>query len=149
MAAPNLLTIATAAKATLDAAAITLNGNTLKVYATEPRVPDRLPAATVRLDSFQRRNLDDGEIELGSVMWDVLWRVTLLTPLDEAHAGQEGMLTVLAAVLDAFDDDPTLGGVVDDAVLTSGEQSFTDDEAQQPRQLVVMDCDLLVRARST
>lgn len=148
MAAPNLLTIATAAKATLDAASITLNGNTLRVYATEPTGLDRLPAATVRLDSFQRRNLDDGEIELGSVMWDVLWRVTLLTPLDEAHAGQEGMLTVLAAVLDAFDDDPTLGGVVDDAVLTSGEQSFTDDE-QQPRQLVVMDCDLLTRARST
>jgi len=148
MPAPNLLTIATAAKATLDAAAITLNGNTLRVYATEPTGLDRLPAATVRLDSFQRRNLDDGEIELGSVMWDVLWRVTVYTPLDEAHTGQEGMLTVLAAVLDAFDDDPTLGGVVDDAVLTSGEQSFTDDESQ-PRQLVVMDCDLLTRARST
>lgn len=148
MPTPDLSAIATAAKATLDAAAISLDGNTLKVYATEPTALDRLPGATLRLDSFQRRGVDDGEVELGSRMWDLLWRVTLYTPLDEAHAGQLGMLHVLAGVVDAFDDDPSLGGLVDDAVLTSGEQSFTDDETL-PRQLVVMDCDLFVRARST
>lgn len=148
MPAPDLTAIAAAAKATVDNAHITLFGQAVKAYDTEPAGLDSLPAVAVRLDSFQRRAIDDGEVEIGSAMWDLLFQVTVYTPLDEAHAGQRGMLQVAAQVIDAFDGDPSLGGVVDDAVLTSGEQSFTDD-ADQPRQMVVLTCDLLVRARST
>lgn len=149
MPVPNLTTIATAAKATLDAAAVVVDGNVLKVYAFDPGWPDSLPAVAIRFDSFQRRGVDDGEPEIGSRTWDLLYRVQILTPLDGADArSQDGMRTVLAAVLDAFDRDPSLGGLVDDAVLTSGEQSFTDDETLS-RQLIVMDCDLLIQVRST
>lgn len=148
MAAPDISAIAVAAKATLDDADITLDGNALRVYATEPRDLDRLPAVTIRFASFTRRQPDDPEWELGSALWDLTYAIDVLTPLDDPARGQEGMHTVLSGVIDAIDDDPSLGGAVYEALLVSGEQSFTDDPSL-PRQLVVMTCELRVWARST
>ena len=148
MAAPDLHAIAAAAKATIDAAGVTLDGNPLRVYASEPRDLDRLPAVTIRFQSFTRRQPDETEWELGSALWDLTYSLDILAPLDDPARGQEGMRAVLSGVLDAIDEDPSLGGAAFDAVLGSGEQSFTDDP-NLPRQLVVMTCELRVWARST
>ncbi|HWH14253.1 MAG TPA: hypothetical protein VNT51_05865 [Miltoncostaeaceae bacterium] len=153
MPTPDLAAIASAAKATIEAASVTLNGQALKVYGYEPAYTDALPAATIRLARFTRRDLDDGELELGSAFWDLTYEVTLVADLDRLDAGQSAMQAVLAQVIDAFDDSPDLGrpSDVDDAVLASGEQSFVvpDDDNPDARPLVVVTCDLLVRAKST
>lgn len=153
MPIPDIAAIADAAKATLDAALITLDGNALKVYAREVRAVDSLPAVSIRMSSFSRRGLDDGEIEIGTTFWDLTYSVRIFVALDDDDGGQADMQAVLARVLDAFDDAPTLGlpAAVDDAVLTSGEQSFQipDQDTPDVRSLVIVDADLMVRAKST
>lgn len=147
MPLPDLSGIADAAAAVLDAKAITLDGMTLKVYPTEPVVLDTLPAVALRFDGFDRRGIDDGEIEIGVTFWDLTWEVVVEVPMAEADHGQRGMHAVLAQVIDALDDSPDLGRAdVDDAVLRSGQQFYLTD-AQPPR--VRVECVLEVRAKST
>lgn len=149
MAAPDITGIATAFTALIDAANITLDGSGLVTYATEPRDFGRLPGLAVRFNRFQRRDLDAPDVQLGGAHWELEYVVTVAVPLDDPQRGQEGIATVIAAVIDTVDADPSLGRVdVDDAVLVSGTIEFTDDE-NLPRQLAVAECQLAVLALST
>lgn len=149
MALPDLAGIQDAGAAVVTAQAITLDGRALKVYPTEPRVFDTLPALSIRLDTFNRRGIDDGDLELGVVMWDLTFEVVVEVPMPEADQGQRDMHAVLAQVIDAFDGTPDLGRVdVDDAVIESGQQFYVTGDAGGP-QRVRFECALAVRARST
>jgi hypothetical protein len=149
MGVPSLTGIADAAADVVTAKAITLDGNACKVYATEPRALDTLPAVAIRFSGFDRRNLDEADHQLGTEAWDLTYVVTVEVPLTDADAGQRNAQTVLAQVVDAFDGSPTLGrSDVEDAVLVSGEQVFVTDQAAN-QQRVRLECRLMVRALST
>lgn len=149
MASPDINGIAEAFCATVDALAITLDGNVLKTYPREPRDFDSLPGLAVRFDRFTRRGLDEPDVQLGGAWWNLNYVVTLAVPLDDPDRGQENIADVLRSLIDGIDDTPSLGrSDVDDAVLEDGDVEFTDDESL-PRQLAVATCRLGVLALST
>lgn len=143
MSATKLDQVAVAVGAAITAAAITLDGNALKVYDAEPRDLDTLPAVTVNgPTAFRRTEPDEPESQLGSDDWILTYTVTIYCPLDDPARSQRGMRAVLGQVIAALDDDRQLGGAVEiEAKIVNGEQSFT-DQAEQ-RQMVIYTCDLV------
>lgn len=127
MAVPDLVAICEAAAQTLSDAGITVDGAPLRVYDTEPRQPERLPAAWVRLDSWRRPPTGARQTQLGSMDWWVYYEVGLALPLNDPDHGQRAMMDVLATALAAFDANPGLGlpGVVQEAILLDGQQGYT------------------------
>ena len=148
MAAPDIGGIATAVKTALDAAGITLNGNALKVYATEPRAVETRPAAWVRLDSFRRTGPEEPESQLGARDWWLTYEVVLAVDAPEPGRAQLNMYELLADVIDVFDDNQQLTASVLDSKLTQGEQVWTDEPDQGPPLLLAV-CQLEVWALST
>lgn len=149
MALPDLTGIADAAAAVLTARAITSRGQALKVYPTEPAAIDSWPSATIRLDSFSRRGIDEADLELGVALWDLEYEVAVEVVLTDVDESQRAMHAVIAEVIDALDESAALGRAdVDDAVLESGQQFYVTGTQGEP-QRIRFECVLAVRARST
>lgn len=131
---------------TRDAIATVLDTVTgLKVYATEPRDFDELPAAAIGLPSVRRTGADEREQELGRYDWVQEWPITLAVRMDDPSTGQTDALQLLAQVIGAFDDDSTLGNTsgVQDAKVVEAEPAFTEADTNRQMVLYTLQLDVL------
>lgn len=145
MSATLLSTIATNAAAAITTAAITRNGNALKVYSYDPRDMDTLPAVTIDGPyQFTRTPPEDRESQLGSNDWHLTYMLRIYVARDDPSTGSTDMRAILGQVIAAIDADRTFGASVLEASLVSGELSFTESDAT--RQMSIMECDLEVWA---
>lgn len=146
MSATKIGLIAAGAATTIEDAAITSQGNDLKVYAYEPRDLDSLPAVTIDGPvSFRRVDPDDAESQLGSNDWHLTYTLRVYVAFDDPETATAAVRAVLGQVIAAIDADRSLDGSAEiDAVLSSGELGMTEDENQ--RQMAVATCDLDVWA---
>lgn len=127
MGLPDITAIAEGARAALRTADIVVDGRALKVYATEPRAFDYLPAAWVSFEYFRRPGAGQRQTQLGAADWWLQYTVGLSVPCPEPDKAQRDMAAVLAATIDAFDTAGSLGlpGVVQECVLAEGQQGYT------------------------
>lgn len=142
MSATKLAALAAGIKTAIDAAAIGLDGNPLRVYTYEGRGHDSLPAVTIDgPTAFQRRGADDPDSQLGAMDWRAQFTLRIYTPLDDPEKAAADSRAVLGQVVAAIDADPSLNGAAEiDAVIANGEMNLTPEDAQ--RQMVVYECDL-------
>lgn len=136
MPIPDVQGIADATATVLDALTLTAQGNALKVYATEPRDFDRLPAIAVRFEGMRRRTAGEADVQLGGAEWNLTYALTLAHGLDDPDAAQRSLAELGRQVVAGIDASGTLGRIdVQDAVCEEATQEFT-DEADQ-RQMVM------------
>lgn len=142
MSATKLGELATGIKTTIDAAAIALDGNPLRVYTYEGRDVDTLPAVTIDgPTAFRRAEPDEAESQLGSYDWRVQFTLRIYVALDDPEAAAANARSVLGQVIAAIDADRSLNGAAEiDASIANGEMNLTPEDAH--RQMVVYECDL-------
>lgn len=133
MPIPDVQGIADAAATVVDALALSSQGSALKVYATEPREFDRLPAAAMRFEGLRRRRGMEADVQLGGAEWELTYAITLAHGMDDPDAAQRGLAELGCQVVAGVDASGTLGRVdVLDAVCEEAQQEFTDpDDSRQ------------------
>lgn len=134
--------VAAGAAAAISAAAITSQGNALKVYDHEPRDLDTLPAVTIDgPTSFRRVAPEESESQLGATDWHLGYTLRVYIADDDPSTATGEIRTVVGQVVAAIDADETLGGAAAlGARVAAGQQVYTDDPER--RQMVVMECQL-------
>lgn len=148
MPIPDVMAIADAAATMVDALALTSQGSALKVYATEPRSFDRLPAAAIRFEGLRRRGGMDPDVQLGGAEWELTYAITLAHGMDDPDAAQRGIAELGRQIIAGVDANPTLSRTdVEDAVCEEAQQEFTDEA--DDRQMAMWFIRLTVTALAT
>lgn len=142
------MAIADAAATLIGGLGLTSQGSALKVYATEPREFDRLPAAAIRFEGTRRRGALEADVQLGGAYWEVTYAITLAHGMDDPDAAQRGLAELGRQIIAAVDANGTLSRTdVEDAVCEEAQQEFT-DEADE-RQMAMWFIRLTVTALAT
>ena len=123
--------VADAAKAALDAAAITIRGQKAVVYAHEPMEADALPSIYIRPPTFEILHDQDQRIgDLGRRQWVLDFPLISRVRMDTPDNGQADAGALISQMVDAIDADPTLGGTAQlTAVIVSGEPDLDETVA--------------------
>lgn len=104
-----------------------------------------VPLVSVGLPSMQPADYDEGNSELGSFDWWVVWPVTLYVGLTDPEPDQAAARDLTVAIIEAFHKDPTCGGDVEDASVTNVQSGYND--ANTNRRLIVVEFDVTTYSR--
>lgn len=144
MSATKFGLLATAAASAITAAAITSQGNALKVYAYAPRDVDSLPAVTIDgPTAFTRTDPDEPESQLGSYDWRMSFELTLYVGLDDPEQATVDARAILGQLIAAIDADSNLGGEADlGASIVDGAREYAENDNGKQMLLYVCSLDI-------
>ena len=102
-----------------------------KGYLWAPRELSSLPAAVVELPSVERTPVDAPEDHLGQKDWRPTFQMVFYFDLETAQSSQDKAVELVEALVLAIDEDPTLGGLCQEAKAVEAEPpEFVEDESR-------------------
>lgn len=122
-------------------------GDLLAVRPYEPKQAPALPLLSMQTRGFKRGGLADGVLEgpirdpLGGRRW--VWRLDVrvwVAVASDEVAAQRTLDRLIPQVVSALEEDPTLGGVADNAVLSAGTAVIVNPQAGNPTLMLTCDC---------
>lgn len=100
-------------------------------YLWDRETFDKIPAISVGVPVFRRRELDEAESQLGALDYFFEYPISLYVDLANAVRDQQKMVDGLQALAIAIDDDPGLRGTVFDSAITEGSP-FIEPDRNRP-----------------
>jgi hypothetical protein len=122
-------------------------GDLKAVRTEEPKQAPDLPLLSMQTRGFRRGSLTDAVVEgpirdpLGGRRW--VWRLDVrvwVAIASDEVAAQRTLDALIPQVVNALEEDPTLGGVADNAVISAGNAVIVNPKAGNPMLMLTCDC---------
>jgi hypothetical protein len=122
-------------------------GDLKAVRAYEPKQAPDLPLLSMQTRGFRRGSLTDAVVEgpirdpIGGRRW--VWRLDVrvwVAVLSDEVAAQRTLDALIPQVVIALEEDPTLGGVALNAVLSAGNAVLVQPREGNPTLMLTCDC---------
>jgi hypothetical protein len=108
-----------------------LGSEGVKGYRWPPRELAKLPAAVVELPGVERTPVDAPEDHLGQRDWKPSFPVIFYFDLSAAESSQDEAVEIVEAFIAAIDEDPSLGGLCQEAkAVEAAFAEYVEDEAR-------------------
>jgi hypothetical protein len=96
----------------------------VNVWADDELTMGAAGAAEIEIPDLGRTGVEERESQLGFYDWDLEFPVTIWVNLTQGARAQQRLVAVVEAWIAAVDADPTLGGLVLEAKVTSAKRQY-------------------------